>query len=341
MLIDKFAGCDGLGRGSVGYWGRDIHRRVLAESEHVRQRSLLTEQVMAGGFRMALWTSAKDGVRCGCYKLSHQQAERKCSSCHGVGYVPGYFKFGYNTIWMTGMDDDVVLDGMRITKDFKSSKMELLPDRISGYIESSDKSFVRSAIGSSWEYRSEHFLRDESGSDIKVEFSLDSGFSWNDISELPVINPSSGVIRFKVILTRDTLNVISPLFEILRARYATINLSNQQSDGSYRLGPWILVMKSIPNRQYIKSEKGDLPQEDVNKFWTMGLATFDPSIQIGSEEELLVGPGILMEVLDGALKGHRYVITSWQNSDPFAYIIVDQSFNARIEDNVGPYKLVW
>ena len=61
----------------------------------------------------------------------------------------------------------------------------------------------------------------------------------------------------------------------------------------------------------------------------------------GMNDELIKGPGALFEILDGALAGYKYVMTNWQYSDPFGYVIVTQNLNIRIVDPVDPYSLVW
>jgi hypothetical protein len=179
-------------------------------------------------------------------------------------------------------------------------------------------------------------LREEAYSSCVVEYSLDSGITWKDLSTLETDSPSSGVIRFRATLTRDSVDVLSPFFEIVRARYATINTSEDN-----RRGPWILLMRPSPKLSRVKSEWGDKPTSDVMPVWTAGLSMFDPSIQAGTDEELIKGPGVLFEILDGALVGYRYIMTNWQYSDPFGYIIVTQNFNIRIADPVDPYSLVW
>jgi len=337
----KRPGCMDLGHMAVGYWGRDIHSHVFGEQQLSKERALLIEQILAGSIRADLWQGVEDGVKCGCYKESNQQPDRKCSACHGVGKVPGFFKFGYETLWMTGMDVDATLTNLRLSKNFKSAKLELVDDALSGTIESADKPFIRDVLGSTWEADYWSLVREDGVSDVVVEFSLDSGGSWSPICDLLTVNPSSGNIRFRATLTRDTANVLSPFFEVVRARYATIALSREDVGGSYRMGPWILIMREPPTTGYKKQEYGDIPLEDGLEFWTAGLSLFDPTITVGSEEEMIKGPNVLIEVLDGARAGNRYVTTTWKNSDPFGYIITSQTFKIRIADPVEPMSLVW
>jgi len=342
-ILDNRDGCKGLGGSAVGYWGRDIYKRIGQEQEYARQRVLLQDQINAGGIRADLWVGVTSGEKCACYKESNQQADRKCKSCYGVrdGYVPGYKKFGFETLYMTSVDADVTLTNVEITTVFKSSKVQLSSTATSGTIESGDKSFTRSAIGSTWEYEEVSFVRLEESSEVTVEYSIDSGSTWSAIAQLVTANPSSGVIRFRATLTRDTTSIISPLFEVVRARYSTIDLGGLRGDGSYSTGPWIRIMSSKPSRSYTKSQYGDAPSAHSMNFWMSGLSMFDSSIEVGSPEELLEGPDVVIKLLDGALQGKRYVLSDWAASDPGGYVLITQSFNLRTEDPAAPRSLIF
>lgn len=340
---DLYKGCKhGLGHTATGSWAREPYQRIFAEQEHSRQRALLQDQLSMGGLRAYLWTSIDTGDICSCYKRSTNQADRKCSSCHGIidGYIPGYMKFGYNTLWMAGGDSTVTLTNTEITTLWKSSKVQLTETATSGTIESVDFVFTRSAIGSVWEYNVDAFVRDAANSNVVVEWSDDSGSTWYPIANLVTVNPSSGTIRFKATLTRTSTSVLSPLFEIIRARYATIDLTGETLEGSYRGGPWILVLRQPPFVTPEKSEYGDRPLEGSIPLWTAGLGFFDPSITVGSEAELIRKQGTLIEMIDGTLAGNRYVTESVQLSDPFGEFTV-QNFKVRRADPVEPYAEIW
>jgi hypothetical protein len=340
MGWNDYTGCKGDGSTAVGYWGTDVYRRVLAEEEQARQRALLTDEVRAGGIRSELWKPVTSGDRCNCYKESNQQADRKCYTCHGIGYVLGYRKFGYNTVWLSGSDSTATFTNIVSTIGFKSGSVQLDDDSVTGTIYSDSFTFSRTAIGSFWEYDLQTTVQEPDYSSITVEYSLNAGKTWVDISNLPTANPSSGTIRFRVTIERDSTDVLSPLFEILRARYATISLANEVGSGVYRTGPWILAMRDIPFRQVKKQDWGDIPFNSNEHFWTVGLSEFDTSITHGSDDEALTG-SCFISFMDGIVRNTRHVITSWQNSDPFAYILVSQTFTLRIADTVGPYSLVW
>ena len=326
---------------AVGYWGRDIHAHVFTEQEQARQRALLQEQILLGGLRTELWQGVVDGPVCACYNPINQMADRKCSACHGVGKVPGYLKFGYKTLWLSASDEDATLTDVRLTKNYQSSKLELVDDAIQGTIESEDLPFSRTVLGSSWETSVQYFLMESDYSSVGIEYSFDSGLTWYDLEDLTSDTTQEGSIRFKATLSRDDTDVRSPLFEMIRARYSTIPLSNSDMLGVYRKGPFILIMRGPPSTGYRKQDYGDQPIEEGLDMWTAGLGMFDPSIELGSLAELVKGPDALIKLLDGARAGNRYVATAWQNSDPLAYLLVSQTFKTRIADSVDPFSLVW
>ena len=336
-------GCKGLGGTAVGYWGRSVFKRLAAEQEFGRQRALLQDQILGTGIRVSLWQGVSSGIKCACYKETNRSADRKCKSCHGVinGYIPGYLKFGYNTLWMSVKDTDVTLTNTQLITDFKSAKIGLIAGAVSGTIESADKSFTRSATGSIWEYESIKFIRIEDDSDVVVEYSLNSGDTWTDIEQLPTANPSSGVIRFRATLSRTSSDIFTPYFEIVRARYSRIDLDEERSEGVYTYGPFIRIMNSRPFRSLLKSEYGDFPNISGMTFWTSGLSMFDSSIEIGSAEELLDNNLTIIEFLEGALAGKRFTVMNGKLGDPAATVIVTQDFNLREVDTIGPRGIVW
>jgi hypothetical protein len=291
--------------------------------------------------RFEMWQDVDSGQQCSCYKEINRSADDKCMACHGRRYVPGYLKFGYDTVWMSAVDTDVTFTDTEITTDFKSSKVVLSSGALTGTVESGDKAFSRTAVGAAWEVDAQTYVRTAGQSDVTVEYSLDSGSSWADLANLATENPAAGSIRFRATLTRTTTSVFSPLFEITRARYARIGLSGSSSGGECRLGPWILLMRSTPIEKRVKHEHGDRLNQDNLKAWTSGLAMFDPDIEPGSQDELIRYNHVVLRLMDGVHAGAIYKLTDWSPSDPFGYVLVQQTFTLRYVDPVGPYSLIW
>jgi hypothetical protein len=342
-LLDNRSGCKGLGGAATGYWGRSVYKRIRCEQVYEKERAALQDMLAGAGIRMSLWRGVTSGVTCSCYKASNRQGDRKCKTCHGVidGLIPGYLKFGYNTLWMSASDTDLTLTNVEITTDFKSSKAGLTSSALSGTVESPDKAFSRTAIGSEWESQAVTFIRIDGSSTALVEYSLDSGSTWTDLSQLSTANPSSGTIRFRATLTRTSTDVLTPFFEIVRARYATIDLEDPRGDGTCTYGPWIRVLNGKPFQGYRKSDYGDFPTMDGMSFWLSGLSQWDPSIAVNTPAELLVGPNLIFEILDGALVNKRYTSLNWKHSDPGAYQVVTQEMQVQIENPAGAMALIW
>lgn len=341
----KSAGCNGLGGNAVGSWAREPLMRVIQDQTPQKETALLRDQLRIGGLRLELWLgvgSSIDYPKCACYKESFQQADRKCSSCHGTGFVPGYLKWGYETYWLSATDTGNTFTNTEVTNTFKSSKVQLADGALTGILESEDFIFTKALVDSVWEYDAQVFVRDTINSTLTVEYSLDSGVTWLAMGGLSTDNPGTGTIRFRACFTRISVTTRSPLFEIVRARYSRIPLGkfiNPYTE-SPADGPWILAINGYPDQQYIKTEHGDTPQGS-STFWTAGLSMFDPLVTVGSDDELLHGPNILVQFMDGVLAGKRYRPTSWKQSDPFAYKVVSQDFQVRLSDPVGPYGYVW
>lgn len=336
-------GCTGRGRGAYGYWGRSVYKSVYCNQIYQKEIALLEDQINGTGLRANLWRGVTSGNLCSCYKESNRASDRKCKSCHANlnGYVPGYFKFGYTTFWMSSVDDGLVFSDTEIVEEFKSAKVQLSGDALEGWVESVDFEFQRNAIGSVWEYDVAAFRQRGDDASVSVQYSLDSGLSWESIETLPVNNPAEGIIRFRAFLSRTSSDIRSPLFEIVRARFAYIDLSGQLCDGSYAAGPFIKVMKSDPQTNLIKSDYGDVSVVNGLKFWTGPLSMFDPSIPKNSSRELLEGPNVIIELLDGVFAGKRFIVIDWTLSDPGGFKVVTQNFSMRAEVDEGPYSLVW
>jgi hypothetical protein len=243
---------------------------------------------------------------------------------------------------MSANDSDVTLTNVAVTTDFKSAKAGLTDGSLTGTIESGDKPFTRTAIGSVWEFNSTTFVRIEGSSSASVEYSTDSGSTWKAMSQLVTENPSSGSIRFKATLTRTGADILTPFFEMVRARFARIDIREQRPNGTWTWGPFIRLMANSPFKGYKKTEgRGDFPTIDGSTLWTVGLSMFDPTVVAGTSAELISGPNVVFELLDGASAGMRLIPMEWQHSDPAGYIIVSQNFKARREDPQGPYYLLW
>jgi hypothetical protein len=170
---------------AVGYWGNSMRCRISQDQTVQKMRALLQDQLLGGGLKVDLWMSVhdvRDGevaasgtLRCTCVKTSGEHADRRCFSCHGIGYVPGYLKFGYNTIWVSSASPGLTLHGTQINTVLKPNRYELQNGVLSGTIETPDLLYTRELPDFTWEARSDGVVKDNSAAGITVEFSVDHG----------------------------------------------------------------------------------------------------------------------------------------------------------------------
>lgn len=337
---------------AVGYWGRDMRCRIGQEQTLPKMRALLQDQLLGGGVQAALWLSVhdvRDGdvaapgtLKCSCVKASGQHADRRCLSCHGINFIPGYRKFGHETLWAASISPNLQVTDVQLNTTLKPNRIELAPTATTGSIETEDLFFVRLHTNMLWDYRNDYVVKDAANSSVSAFFSVDSGASWLPIASLAMTNPTTGRIRFRIVLQRTSTSVMSPSWEILRARFPTIPVNG-------RFGPWILVLKSVSPDKQIQDIRGIQIDSSNNAFWTAPLSFFDCTVNAQSnitatfdENDTLRDPAFI-EFLEGARSAkhsQRWTLTNYTFSDPLGYL-VRQFFQARLAQQEEFTWLVW
>lgn len=337
---------------AVGYWGRNMRCRVAQDQTFPKIRALLQDQLLGGGLQAALWLSVhdvRDGdvaapgtLKCSCVKASGQHADRRCFSCHGIDYVPGYRKFGYETFWVASISPGLTLTNVQLNTVLKPNRIELTANALSGSIETGDLFFTRLYPDMLWEFKNDYVVKDASTGSVDAFFSTDGGVTWLPLASLPNASPTTGRIRFRIVLQRTTLTAPSPMWEILRARFPTIPIKD-------RFGPWILVLKNVSPDKQIQDVRGIQIDSGNNSFWTAPLSFFDCTINaqtnVGSsfsDEDTIRDPAFI-EFLEGARNARhnqRWTLTNFTFSDPFGYL-TRQFFQARLAQQEEFTWLVW
>lgn len=337
---------------AVGYWGRDMRCRISQEQTLPKMRALLQDQLLGGGIKAELWLSVhdvRDGdvaspgtLKCSCVKASGQHADRRCLSCHGINFVPGYRKFGYETLWVASISPNLTLSNVQINTVLKPNRIELTPSALVGEIETADAFFTRLYPDLDWDARCDFVVKDATNSSVMSLFSTDGGVSWHTLSDLATVNPLTGRIRFRIVLQRTSTGVASPAWEILRARFPTIPV-----DG--RKGPWILVLKSVSPDKQIQDLRGVQIDSGNNAFWTAPLSFFDCTITPQSnvdtpldENDMIRDPAFIafIEGVRDTKHQQRWALTNYTFSDPTGYL-VRQFFQARLTQQEEFTWLVW
>ena len=339
-------------RALVGYWGRSVRQRVKAEMTLEKTRTLLQDQLLGGGLRVWLWQNVWDShlaaptltgvLKCSCVKESNQHADRRCKSCYGIDYQPGYAKFGFETLWFSSISPGLTLSNLQLNTVLKPNRLELTQAATYGSVETPDIPYIRTVTNLPWESNVDYVVKNAAQSQLQVSFSTDSGATWAPLSALPGFNPGTGKIRFRVVLTRTAINVPSPLFEILRVRYPRVPVVG-------RMGPWLLILKTISPDKLIQDPRGIVIDSNSNNFWTAPLSFFDCGIPdqgaVGGtvDSRNLIADQAFIEFMDGVRQGpvdQRWSLVNNTYSEPFAYL-TRQYFSARLQQEQEYTSLVW
>jgi hypothetical protein len=301
-----------------GYWGSDPHDRVDAEYVADKVLSGNLDKILAMGLPYALWRGAsfmRDGLQtCSCFKDTSKQPDIPCLSCYGTGIVPGYFKFGTRNYWTASIDSGWTLSNIILDKVNRPFRFMLAPAALSGTAISPDLAIsVTGKIATCpWEAKAEAFTRDGgANSTVVVEASKDSGLTWFSLSAIDAQSPTA-TLMFKVTMTRTSVDIKTPMFEIVRARFGTYtDISNRITTE-----PVIRVVPTWLNEAELREKYGGKMEARGNRFWTVPMAFFDSSLQL-DEPRSRISDDAFVEVRYGGENGYRYALVDFSYSDTF------------------------
>lgn len=269
-------------------------------------------------------TLTNDGFPlCSCYKETSKQGENKCRSCYGTGVIPGYTKFGHGEFFVSAIDATVTLTNCSLNTDVVPFRVLLDTGQTSGTVESTD--FTVSNAGTRpFEYRTDTYIRQSSGTSVTVEFSTNAGGAWDPIENLNTVGgdpPTSGTLRFRFTLARTLAADRSPAFEIFRVRHPRLD------------EPYVRVLKGLPMRKRGRENYGVVEDEGNLRYWTVPLRHFDDAIQqdpdvVTPPEDNIIQQEAFVAFIDGVHTGLRFDCTSFDYHDPDG-IFISQGFGAR------------
>lgn len=308
------------------------------------------DQLLAGGLRANLWQNVHPlpyddilqpgTLPCTCLKKSGEHADRRCYQCHGIGFVPGYAKFGYGTLYKAAISAGLITNGVVLNTVLKPHRWELLPGVLSGTIETAAIPFVRPPVGGTWEARSDGAVR-HPDSDLRTEVSVNGG-PYFPLAALPGLDPMAGSLRFRMTLERANAAIPSPFWEIVRARFPYIAVKG-------RLGPWILILKTVSQNKITQDPRGNLIDSSGNRFWTKPLSFFNchvkPQADINSKvpQGNFVRDQAFIEFIDGVQDGpvpDRWSLVNYTYDDPLGYF-TRQYFDCRLQQEKEYTSLVF
>lgn len=349
-----------------GYWSSPW-RVIENEQIPAKVRVWLQDKITARGRLAELYLpcdeSTPGAVSCTCVKNTTDSADRACVSCHGSKFSPGYLKFLHQTqFWCSAESSLFSLTNVVVSTTKKANVLVLADDQLTGTIETQDKPYSN-ANAVNWDLKFEAFRR-ATGETFVLEFSKDSGASWTALSLTEVPSPGlgftstiggasltgSGVVRFRVTMSRLSVDDLTPAFEIVRLRRplpenSNRNLKRQRPD--YVAGQILLLRPWTQIQDVLEPGRGRLVEHMADRTWTVALDFFDwsldhdtPACKIDDTN----GPHPFYIFTAGIQGGTRYAINKTYYNDNFgasAGIFTHQYFDDRRIQPEEATSLVW
>lgn len=321
-----------------GYWGQNIRCRIQSDGTVDKVLSLHYDKIMAMGLPFAIWREAKavleNPTQCSCFKDTSKQPDIPCSQCYGTGAIPGYLKFGTRNYWVESTAAGWTLTNVVVDTNNRPNRLMLATGATSGTAVSPNLTI--SVVGklAAWEAKADAFTRDGgAASSVTVEASKDNGATWFALSALESEAPTTQ-LRFRVSMTRTTAAVKSPMFEIVRARFATMldTMRNELNEP---------VIRAIPtwNVEAELRQVGGTLIQNSQTFWTLPLYFFDNTVAQNSVAARLEDD-VFAEVRYGGEIGFRKPFVEFKYSDTFGTFTrqefaIRRAAGQRGDSNVG------
>lgn len=349
---------------AVGDW-KSPWRFLQALSAAERVRVLLQDKLIARGKWVYLYlpvsASTPGSVPCTCVKNTTDSGDMQCLSCFGSKFAPGYQRFLAETrFWCSAEATSFTLTNTEISTLKKSNVIVLSPGQTSGQVVTQDKPWDN-APGVDWEVKLEASRR-ATGETFILEYSTDSGTTWTPVTLAEVPTPGfgftssilgaaltgSGVIRWRLTMTRGAVNDIPPAFEIIRMRRVMVEHQNpltlikrpDRTDGTIMvLQPWLQETPAL------EAGRGRLFEHDGQRMWTSPLDFFDTSIAHDTPPCRVAesfGPHPFVEIATGVQARTRYLLTKTYISEKMGTVLfTHQYFDDRRAQDGEPSLLVW
>jgi len=175
---------------------------------------------------------------------------------------------------MAAISPQVTLTNLVLDQTIQPYRLVIADGQLSGSVTSMNIPYSN-PDGYDWDYRVDAYNINEACT-IDVTFSTNA-INWYPINSINGNNKPIGVgfLYVRVSMTRPSINTRSPEFDIVRLRHPkTAN-------------PTILILRpEIKDRPQLTSYGNR--HENLNElFWTSGLGSFDPSITLNTQAEII------------------------------------------------------
>lgn len=304
---------------AVGYWGRDIYKRIESEQIPAKIQALLWDKLRSRGKNIYLWRevlSTTPGVLpCSCIKDTSSRADITCSSCYGTQLIPGYLRFLHTTYFAASISENLVLTNTILDTQIKPYRILLQDCALTGTITFPAIPYSN-LLNLNWDYKIDAPNILETNT-VEVTFSTNN-ITFYPIAEINDLNKkplNAGNLYFKVTLTRANADDRSPEFEILRVRHPN------------KIDPYILILRPQFNEVSVLMQYGRRLENLGERFWTVPLSFFDSQI-VDNTPECKILENAFYERVSGINAGSRFVVAKNLYNEEFGRF-THQSFEPR------------
>ena len=306
-------------RSAVGWWGRNIERRIDSEQIPQKIRALLQDKLLSRGKKVYFWQQVDKfnpiATECSCVKDTTERADIACNSCYGTKYMPGYVKMFHETLYVSSISTTAILTDTKVDKNIKPYRIIIDDNLLTGTIESGAIPFDNH-LDYDWDYKSDIVNILETNT-ITVEFSTNNVdfYTISEINDVGKKPTGVGNIYIRVTLVRANAQDRSPEFEIIRLRHQT------------KEEPYIKILRPQISEFPSWMPYGRRTENLGERFWTMPLDFFDDAIEKDTPAAKIV-ENSFYERVDGINTGIRFVTTKLNYNEEFG-IFTEQSFETR------------
>jgi len=242
----------------------------------------------------------------------------------------------------------------RINTERKPHRIELVEGQLTGTAISSAQAYTSvlsdqtTPLGVVWESQAIDYA--PAGTSVLVEWSNNAGVTWRALSALSGADrpaPPSGNMLIRVTLTRATVDLMSPEFEIVRLRRPQperVNIAILQQRPDFVSGE-ILALRT----QYIESTVQTMMQAQNTNWqgdagWTAPLDFFDMSLTRDTPacrvHDRNPGPHAFLQHSLGIETDERHVVTQISLSEQLG-MFTHQALVWRLAQHGEIYHSVW
>jgi hypothetical protein len=329
---------------AIGAWSNPW-RRIELDQTGAKVRVMQQDKLIARGRCVYYYVPVGIGVACTCTKNTTDAGDRACVTCHGTKFAPGFQRFLHNTLfWCSAEIASFILSGTQNKTTKKAHVLELTTAATTGTIVTQDKAYTNPNI-TAWSIRLDAYLR-ASGNTAAIEYSLNAGGSWTPValtnfegSVSGAALGTSGNIRWRITLTRTSVNDLSPAFEIIRIRRVRSEHHNRQilmRRPDYVAGSILILKPQVQDRDDYPALRGKLVDHENQTTLTSPLDFFDTSLTADTPSCVVTsattGPHSFFEFSSGIQAKTRYSVIDTNYNDQMGIFTQQTLVVRRLQD---------